>query len=230
VAFVFNVVIPVLGGIAILVALFFIGRAFARRSQGQSQPYSVGRQVLRRSMQIDFIRGMAAALVGLLLFTVSGLGDVMGTAVSQPETERTPVVEMQPESEATPTATTTIHTATPTLTATPTVSEPTATPTDIPSPTATPEPVPETAVVQSGVGVWLRSNPSSDAEQLEWLLDGTVLTLLPGYQAGDEFEWQEVRAPSGQEGWVAVEFIIYDTDLETEPEAEDDEDTTDTEA
>jgi hypothetical protein len=55
----------------------------------------------------------------------------------------------------------------------------------------------------------LRSLPSTEGEQLEWVLDGTTLLLLPGKQTADEFEWQQVRTPTGLEGWVAVDFIIY---------------------
>lgn len=222
--FIFNVVIPVLAAIAIAVALFFVGRAFSQRAQGRNQPYGVGRQALRRSMQLDFIRGMAAALVGLLLFGVSSLSGVVESAVPHSPAPPTAVIEAAPEGDlSTPTSTATVaapEPATPTPTITPTV----VTPTMTPSPT--PEPVPETAIVQSGVGVWLRAGPSAEAEQLEWLLDGTILTLLSDRQVGEDFEWQEVRAPSGQEGWVAVEFIIYDTDLEEEPPAveEDDDD------
>jgi hypothetical protein len=225
VAFIFNVVLPVLAAVTILAALFFIGRAFVQRAQRARQPYGVGQQETRWAMQVDFIRGFAAAVVGLLLLLVSGLGGRIEPAVSQPPVEPTPVVETEPgtdtEMTATPTPTVTAVPATSTPTATP--DEPTATPTITATPTETPQPEPETAVVQSGVGVWLRSAPSPDSEQLEWLLDGTVLTLLPGYQVGEEFEWQEVRAPSGQEGWVAVEFIVYDTDLPDEPESEADD-------
>ena len=30
-------------------------------------------------------------------------------------------------------------------------------------------------------------------EQLEWLLDGTLVTLLPGQQTSDDLLWQQVR-------------------------------------
>jgi SH3-like domain-containing protein len=36
-----------------------------------------------------------------------------------------------------------------------------------------------------------------------------VLTLLPGRETVNGTEWQQVRAPSGNEGWVAVEFLNY---------------------
>ncbi|MCA9925092.1 MAG: SH3 domain-containing protein, partial [Anaerolineales bacterium] len=75
----------------------------------------------------------------------------------------------------------------------------------VPLPTATP--VVETAVVTSGVGVWLRSVPGVDGEQVEWLLANTQVVLLAGQATADEFEWQEVQAPSGNVGWVAVPFI-----------------------
>ncbi|MFO7539940.1 MAG: SH3 domain-containing protein [Chloroflexota bacterium] len=226
-AFIFNVILPVLAAITILAAVFFIGRAFIQRGQRARQPYGLGQQESRRAMQVDFIRGFAAAVVGLLLLLVSGLGGLAESVASQLSTEPTRVVETIPElpdteTETTPTATATAVIATTTPTATP--DEPPTTPTPTATPTSTPQPEPETAVVQSGVGVWLRSAPDADSEQLEWLLDGTVLTLLPGRQMGSDFEWQEVRAPSGQEGWVAVEFIVYDTDLVDEPEPENDND------
>jgi hypothetical protein len=229
VTFIFTVIFPVLAGIVLLAAFYFIARGFVQRAQRTRQPYGVGQQEIRRAMQVDFIRGFAAAIVGLLLLLASGLGSLTQSAVSSPAEAPTQVIENGPGSEpdgmatSTPTVVVTA-TSTPTITPTATPAEPTVTPTMTATPTATPQPEPETAVVQSGVGIWLRSAPSSDSEQLEWLLDGTVLTLLPGFEVGAEFEWQEVRAPSGQEGWVAAEFIIYDTDLPDEPdEPEDDE-------
>jgi hypothetical protein len=226
VTLVFNVILPVLAAVAILTALFFIGRALVQRSRHTRQPYGVGQQEIRRSMQIDFIRGFAAAVVGLLLLLTSGLGGLVGSAVSEPPAEPTTIVEQAPAETEDPTLTPT-PAATSTPTATPEPAEPTASPTITPTPTETPQPEPETAVVQSGVGVWLRSAPSPDSDQLEWLLDGTVLTLLDGFVVGDDFEWQEVRAPSGQDGWVAVEFIIYDTDLPDEPDDDADSESED---
>jgi hypothetical protein len=225
---VFNVILPVLAAGAVLTALFFIGRALVQRSQRMRQPYGVGQQEIRRSMQIDFIRGFAAAIVGLLLLLASGLGELAGSATSEPSVVPTSVVEQLPAETEEPTPTPS-PSSTRTPTHTPEPAEPTVTPTTTmaATPTETPQPEPETAVVQSGVGVWLRSAPSPDSEQLEWLLDGTVLTLLDGFVVGDDFEWQEVRAPSGQDGWVAVEFIIYDTDLPDEPDNDADSESED---
>ncbi len=86
---------------------------------------------------------------------------------------------------------------------------PTAAPTVTFAPTVTPIPPPQTAVVNSEVGVWLRSAPSTAGEQVEWLLNGTELIVLPGKQSADDLEWQQVRAPSGNEGWVASLYITY---------------------
>ncbi|MBX7253849.1 MAG: SH3 domain-containing protein, partial [Candidatus Promineofilum sp.] len=68
----------------------------------------------------------------------------------------------------------------------------------------------QTATVSSGVGVWLRGAPSTTGEQLEWLLDGTVVTLLPGQQTADDLLWQQVRTEAGVEGWVARDFLTVE--------------------
>ena len=62
-------------------------------------------------------------------------------------------------------------------------------------------------MVNSGVGVWLRAIPSVDGEQLEWVLDGTVLILLDQVENTAEFSWQYVQTPAGNVGWVAASFI-----------------------
>jgi hypothetical protein len=87
---------------------------------------------------------------------------------------------------------------------------PTNPPTDEPSPapTNTPEPVVNTAIVSSGVGVWLRGTPGTTGEQLEWLLDGTVLTLLDGQETADDLLWRQVQTETGLTGWVAADFIL----------------------
>jgi hypothetical protein len=66
----------------------------------------------------------------------------------------------------------------------------------------------ETAVVSSGVGVWLRATPSTTGEQLEWLLDGTVLVLLDGQETADDLLWQQVQTEAGVTGWVAADFLL----------------------
>jgi hypothetical protein len=80
-------------------------------------------------------------------------------------------------------------------------------PTLTPIPTSTPEPELKTAVVASGVGVYLRQDPSTIAPDLEWLLDGTQLVVLPGEANADGYVWVLVRTPEGNEGWVATDFI-----------------------
>jgi hypothetical protein len=79
----------------------------------------------------------------------------------------------------------------------------------LPVATDTPTAEPVTATVISEAGVWLRAIPGTEGEQLEWVLEGTTLTLLPGLETADDLEWQQVRTPAGNEGWVAVPFIQY---------------------
>jgi hypothetical protein len=123
--------------------------------------------------------------------------------------------------EPAPIPTPTLPVATPAPEVLPSTTEPTAatapaqvSPTVLPtSPTtaATAAPTattaPQTATVSSGVGVWLRGAPSTTGEQLEWLLDGTVVTLLAGQQTADDLLWQQVRTATGVEGWVARDFL-----------------------
>lgn len=226
-ALIFNVLMPVLAVLCVIVALIFLGRALGARGRIGRQAYGVGQQEARRTMQLNFMRAIAAFAVGAVILGVWGLNLV--------------AAEREPASTATPSPTTpsdtdfTAPAASPTITAVPLnpTQTPTVTPVVIPTatssapitatvtltgpvtpPTATAVPVTatpdeDTATVNSAVGVWLRAEPNTGAEQLEWVLDGATLTLLPGYETGENFEWQQVRTPEGNEGWVAVEFITY---------------------
>jgi SH3-like domain-containing protein len=82
---------------------------------------------------------------------------------------------------------------------------PTATSAPLATETATPPP--PTAVVSSGVGVYLRAEPSTESEQLQYLEQGVTVVLLEGQQTTEELLWQQVQAADGQVGWVAFDFI-----------------------
>jgi hypothetical protein len=43
---------------------------------------------------------------------------------------------------------------------------------------------------------------------LEWLLEGTVLIVLPGQQTAEDLLWQQVQTEEGLIGWVAADFIV----------------------
>lgn len=64
----------------------------------------------------------------------------------------------------------------------------------------------------AGEGLFLRNAPTSQSDPLETLPDGTRVESLgdetsgPG-QDGQPLTWRKVRAPSGQEGWVAASFL-----------------------
>lgn len=203
---VLDYVIFALIGLSIFVAVFFIVRAIRSRSQSSREAYGVGQQEARRSMRIDLVRGAVFIFVGLILWGVYGLN-----------VRPTESFLEQPTPATLATATTRASTAAPSPTATLVVREATSEPTEpaptesaspVPEPTeAPPTPAPRTATVISEVGVWLRGAPNTDGVQLEWVLNGTVLTLLPGRETADNFEWQQVRSPDGNEGWVATDFI-----------------------
>ena len=211
-AIVFNIVIPVLAAAAVVLVVLFLLRALQKRSTSHSPfAYGVARQETRHSMQADLLRAAGALMLTVIL--------VAAYLVQPPLSETTTVVEETPpalvptldvvEEEVAPTV---VNTTTPTPTvittpeATPTVP---VTPTVTATPTETPTPQPRLAVVDSLNGLWLRSQPGVDGEQIENLAHLAVLTLLDGLVEADELEWQEVLAPSGNSGWVAASFLAY---------------------
>ncbi len=223
---VLNIVIPVFALSSLIAVVYFFGRAFSSRMKASKERYSVGEFERYREMKLDIMRGVAAAIIGLIFLGVYGI---------IPQSTET-AVDLDTEPTVVPTATTAV-TPSPTVTAIiiPTMAPgtavifPTTTPpaleatppaaatsapavaTSAPAATDTPAAAPvettKTAVVSSGVGVWLRDAPTTNSEQLEWLLEGVVLTLLDGEKTADGFEWQEVRTAEGLTGWVAVEFL-----------------------
>ncbi len=208
---IFAVILPLLGAISLLAAAYFLFRAVSARSRSGKESYAFGQLEARQAMQADFIRAAVALFLGLIFFAVFAIAPAAGDEVVEPAfaptlspTEGLPVetaVIQTPLSISTATVTpvpfpTTQATVLPTLTSTPAQ-----------TPTHTPEPAPQTAVVTSPVGVYLRSEPSTTAPDVEWLLEGTQLVVLPGEAEADEYVWIFVRTPAGNEGWVATDFV-----------------------
>jgi len=210
-----NIVILVLAIIVAMAALVSAAGAWLTRSAISNQPYGVGRQESRKVMLIAFLRAAILGIVALILFGVYGLSarpdDVVLTdpepgATFEPElTATTPATDMTPTTDVPIVATSPTVTSLPSPTVTGAAATATPSPTETPTITLTPVP---SAVVNSEVGLYLRPEPGSSVE-LELLANGAVLELLEGRQTVDDVEWQEVRTASGNEGWVAVDFITY---------------------
>lgn len=208
-----NLVVLVLAILAAVLAVVALLRAFATRNAIANEPYGVGRQESRRSMQVSLIRGAVIGVVALILFAVYGLNarpDDMLSNEPQATVESEPTdADIQPESTATATLSPTATSTSVSVELPPAVtsSAPTATlsPTETSTITPTPEP---SAIVNSEVGLYLRPEPGSTVE-LELLNNGAVLELMEGRETVDGVEWQQVRSAAGNEGWVAVEFITY---------------------
>jgi hypothetical protein len=102
---------------------------------------------------------------------------------------------------------------------TPSLTPPPATPTS--APTFTPIPTPDVAiapetvtigyyavVVNTGeIGLIVRGGPSRRNLQVSLIPEGTLLLVLDGPVAGDDFQWWQVRLEDGTEGWVAGDFL-----------------------
>lgn len=208
-----NLIILALAALSMLAALVSLVNALLRRNAMTNEPYGVGRQESRRAMLVAFIRAGVLAVFALILFGVYGLSarpdDLVSTepqatfesTATESAASGTAAATATPTSEPTPTARTV--TLPPAITS----AAPTNTPAPTAIPTMTPTPVPS-AVVNSEVGLYLRPEPGSTVE-LELLDNGDILELLEGRETVDDVEWQQVRSVSGNEGWVAVEFITY---------------------
>jgi CRP-like cAMP-binding protein/uncharacterized protein YgiM (DUF1202 family) len=99
-----------------------------------------------------------------------------------------------------------------------------ATPTAMPSPTVLPEitvaptPVSEVTVpipaLTTGGGLRMRSGPGTDYRVLALLAEGQEVNVLGRDETG---EWFKISLDSGEEGWVATEFIDVDVAVEALP-------------
>lgn len=201
---VLNVVLLSLAGISILAAVYFIMKGLGAKSSITRQAYSVGQVEAKRTSQVNWIRAAFFFLVALIFLGIFAIRPLISrsTGLAPEPTGTIPVVNpVATQSEATEIAPVVETSAPPAPTSAPVTPSPEATA----APTVTSAPT--TAAVSSGVGVWLRGSPSTTGEQLEWLLDGTIVTVLEGQETADDLLWQAVRTEAGVEGWVARDFL-----------------------
>lgn len=226
---VMNTAAPIFAGLCVLGAFYLLVRGIRSRGVPQTS-YGVARQEARHSMLNSFFGAAFFLILGLIIFSIYGvfssdfLSEASGdesvvTFTPSPTAMITePVLEATtaPEPESDSTAAAPINTPVDlenlaTSTFTPEVPTETPLPTETPTPqtpTATSTPDVDTAVVNSPNGLWLREAPGG-TQEVELIPDGTVLVVLTGRETVDDLEWQQVRTPAGNEGWVAVDFIIY---------------------
>ena len=205
-AVIFNIILPILAGLSILAMFIFIWRAFNARYKSSRQAYGVGRQEAHKAAKVNVIRAAFSLLLALIFLAVIGVSPRIAAQIAPTPTATPLLATKSPSPAATlvPTATKGSSTSEPSPTS------PRSTETATPLPTVTSTPQPLTATVSSGVGVWLRDLPGTDTEQLEWLLEGTTLFVLPGQETSDDLLWQQVQTEDGLIGWVASEFIVID--------------------
>ncbi len=201
-AVIFNIVLPILAGLSILAMFYFIWRAFNSRYKSARQAYDVGRQEAHRTAKVNALRAVFSLLLALIFLAVIGVSQRIEELAPAPTLTPTPETKSpSPAATLVPTATKSISTSEPS----PTSPLPTGTATPLPTVTSTPQPL--TATVSSGVGVWLRDLPGTETEQLEWLLEGTTIIVLPGQETANDLLWQQVQTEDGLIGWVASDFI-----------------------
>jgi hypothetical protein len=188
-------VIAGVAGIGAVVAFFGALVFFWQTREAQR---SVRRALFdtERQVHLDRIRrGRLSALGLAALAVVLLLVDLGGSAIANPP----------------PTPTSTL---TPTPTSPPPTIGPSPTPTLPPTPTPTPQPPsptpqPQTATVTGAGSLGLRLRDAPNGNLIDYLPDGTVVTLLPDdpVRTDDGIEWRRVIDPQGREGWVAVQYL-----------------------
>jgi N-acetylmuramoyl-L-alanine amidase len=119
-------------------------------------------------------------------------GDLKAVPVITPEPIATPTTELTPTARPSPTV----------------PPEATAAPTSGP---AVSVPVPART---AGGGLRMRSGPGTNYEVLVLLSEGQEVDVLGRDEAG---EWLKISLDSGEEGWVAAEFVDVDVAVEALP-------------
>jgi hypothetical protein len=210
-----SIALLIAASLLLLASLAMLIRGLRARTSMTSRAYGVQRQEKRKEMLISLSRAAFLFIVALIVITIYGLlsGDAEKTTGSTPVPEVTapPSVPAVETKSVTPTGrpTVVIETETPPITQD-----------QIQQVTSTPEPAlistiasqANTAVVNSVNGLWLRSDPDPEGEQIELIPNETLLIVLRGSEPAGQPEWQLVRAPSGSEGWVFIEYLVYQSD------------------
>lgn len=203
---VLNIILLALAGLCLLGALFFLVAGIRFRIVVPDSSYGVERQKARHGAFISFLRSIFLVTLALILFAILGITNLPEREISGSNRETSTPALTAP---ATRSGSQSTRTMTPLDQVIPPTS-PVATLTSTPIPTSVPTdtPIVTIAVVDSPNGLWLREKPGG-TEELELIANGFEIILLDGLETADDLEWQEVRVQSGQEGWVAVAFIIY---------------------
>ncbi len=205
-----DTIVLVVATVFIVGFVFMLVRGLRARANLSDYAYGVERQAVRHEMLVSFSRSAVMLLVAIILFAIYGVLPNNGEPEFL-ETE-TPSTTMAPTTAITQTADSTQLPVGETSTAIPVDTiTPDDEPTGVPGPTGTPIPSNQaiTAVVESFNGLYLRTEPDTESQELELVLDGTELIVLDGREPAGQPEWQQVRAPSGLEGWVFIQFIVY---------------------
>lgn len=198
-----------LGSIALLI------RGLQSRTSMPSRAYGVQRQEKRKEMLISLSRAAFLFLLALIVIVIYGLlsgAEENGIDLAPiPEVTSSPSIPAIETIETSPTSppVVVVATATPIVTEE-LIQEETSTPAPEQSPTIASQA--NTAVVNSINGLWLRSDPDPTSEQIELIPNETLLIVLRRSEPVEEPEWQQVRAPSGSEGWVFIEYLLYQSD------------------
>lgn len=225
-----NLVVLLLAVLFLILAFLSALRAGGIRPTGVPTHYNVGKQQARVARRVAWLRTTAFAVVGVLFILVwlvlpgapradaPAADTPAATATGALPTATPTVLQLAPATatvgatptDALPTAVVTVN---PTATDAPDLVTLTPTPADLSTPTLTPTPTLTATVPQARVaapfGLFLRDVPGGSAE-VELLLDGTIVQLLGEMAAANGFEWQRVRTPAGNEGWVAAQFLTID--------------------
>jgi uncharacterized membrane protein len=151
------------------------------------------------------VGGTFALLSVIIILGITGAGAIIGGQVALPTP--VPTLTFTPTIPP-PTATHTLTPVPPTETLTPTA---TLTLTLTPTSTVTPSPTPMYAIVSSSQesgGAHLREEPGLTARIIRTYINGTPMLVIPGaIQEADGFQWLNVIAPDGNQGWMLQSIL-----------------------
>jgi hypothetical protein len=203
-----SIVVLSLAGVCALVALFFLVRGIQARLSRSQHPYGVGQQETRHDMQVNLLRAGFMLIITLILLGIYGLipGEGTDDGASTPTSEIVATAATTATAEDAIESTMTLPPATPAPSQT--ILATTVTPTATATMEATSTPTVAMVVVNSPNGLWLREAPGG-TQEVELIAHEAELELLPGRQTLEDLEWQQVRTRNGNEGWVAVDFLIF---------------------